>query len=136
MPINYSEYHPKWSLISRLVRYRRANNKCEWCGVQNGEVVKRLGDGAFRKLTAVEWNMVHSRIELKKSNMSESLKHHGFSKIVLTVSHVDHDKTNNDFKNLASLCQRCHLRHDIHQHVFNRKYGRSWNGKHQLSLEL
>ena len=37
MPINYSEYHPKWSLISRLIRYRRAGNCCEWCGAINGQ---------------------------------------------------------------------------------------------------
>ena len=35
MPINYSEYHPKWSLISKLIRFRRAKNKCEWCKAEN-----------------------------------------------------------------------------------------------------
>jgi hypothetical protein len=134
MPLDYKDYHPKWSLISRLVRYRRAKNICEWCGVQNGEVVKRLNGGAFRKLSSVEWDMVNCRIKYSNSNMSESLKHHGFSKIVLTVAHVDHDKTNNDFKNLAALCQRCHLKHDIKQHGDNRKYGRNWKGKHQTRL--
>ena len=37
MPINYKHYHPKWSLISRLIRLRRANNICEWCGAKNGQ---------------------------------------------------------------------------------------------------
>jgi 5-methylcytosine-specific restriction endonuclease McrA len=35
MPIDYKEYHPKWSLISRLIRFKRANNCCEWCGAKN-----------------------------------------------------------------------------------------------------
>ncbi len=35
MPINYKEYHPKWSLISKLIRFTRAKNKCEWCGAEN-----------------------------------------------------------------------------------------------------
>jgi len=35
MPINYSEYHPKWKLISKLIRFKRANNKCEWCQAEN-----------------------------------------------------------------------------------------------------
>jgi len=35
MPINYKEYHPKWRLISRLIRFIRANNKCENCGADN-----------------------------------------------------------------------------------------------------
>lgn len=35
MPVDYSKYHPKWSLISRLIRYKRAGNKCEKCGAEN-----------------------------------------------------------------------------------------------------
>jgi len=88
MPINYKEYHPKWSLISRLIRLRRAKNKCEWCPAENGQPHPVTG-----------------------------------SKVVLTVAHIDHDKTNNRFTNLAALCQRCHLNHDRHQHAYNRKYG-------------
>ncbi len=37
MPINYKDYHPKWSLISRLIRFIRAGNKCEECGAKNGK---------------------------------------------------------------------------------------------------
>jgi len=98
MPINYSDYHPKWSLISRLIRFKRAQNKCEWCGAENYKSHPVTG-----------------------------------SKVVLTVAHIDHDKTNNRFNNLAALCQRCHLRHDLKQHVQNRKYGRNWK-KDQLNL--
>jgi len=32
MPVDYSQYHPKWSLISHLVRFVRAKGKCERCG--------------------------------------------------------------------------------------------------------
>jgi 5-methylcytosine-specific restriction endonuclease McrA len=100
MPINYKEYHPKWSLISRLIRFRRAGNRCEWCGAENYQAHPITG-----------------------------------SKVVLTVAHIDHDKENNRFSNLAALCQRCHLRHDLPQHLANRKYGRNWK-KAQLKLEL
>jgi hypothetical protein len=31
MPVDYKLYHPKWSLISYLIRVKRANNCCEWC---------------------------------------------------------------------------------------------------------
>jgi hypothetical protein len=101
MPINYAEYHPKWSLISRLIRFHRAKNKCEWCGAENYQAHPVTG-----------------------------------SKVILTVAHVDHNKNNNRFFNLAALCQRCHLTHDKEQHADNRKYGRKWKGKHQLKLEL
>ena len=104
MPCNYKEYHPKWRLISRLIRFKRAKNRCEWCGVQNHSMVYR---------------------KYKK----------GYSRVVLTVAHIDHDKKNNRFENLAALCQRCHLSHDAKQHAMSRKYGRHWK-QNQLSLDL
>lgn len=100
MPIDYKEYHPKWKLISKLIRFRRAQNKCEFCGAENYQPHPVTG-----------------------------------SKVVLTVAHLDHNKTNNRFSNLAALCQRCHLRHDLPEHINNRKYGRNWK-KYQLKLEL
>lgn len=36
MPIDRRRYHRRWSLISRLVRYRRALNRCEHCGARGG----------------------------------------------------------------------------------------------------
>lgn len=101
MPIDYSQYHPKWKLISRLIRFKRAENKCEWCGVKNG--LRHPITNSF---------------------------------VVLTVAHIDHDKTNNRFSNLAALCQKCHLGHDIKQHIDNRKYGRNWKGKHQTNIQF
>lgn len=101
MPIDYKEYHPKWSLISRLIRFFRAKNRCEKCGAENYKPHPVTG-----------------------------------SKVVLTVAHIDHDKTNNRFYNLAALCQRCHLWHDIKQHTANRKYGRKHKGEHQLKINL
>lgn len=100
MPIDYRDYHPKWSLISRLIRFRRAGNRCEWCGAENYEPHPDTG-----------------------------------SRVVLTVAHIDRDKSNNRFDNLAALCQRCHLRHDLPQHIANRKYGRNWK-RDQLKLDL
>ena len=38
-----------------------------------------------------------------------------FVRVVLTISHRDHDPTNNDPANLRALCQRCHLRYDREQ---------------------
>lgn len=100
MPIDYSKYHPKWSLISRLIRFKRANNKCEWCGAVNYEPHPVTG-----------------------------------SKVILTVAHIDHDKDNNRFNNLAALCQKCHLNHDLPQHINNRKYGRNWK-RNQTKLDF
>jgi 5-methylcytosine-specific restriction endonuclease McrA len=46
------------------------------------------------------------------------------SMVILTVAHLDRDRANNSFFNLAALCQRCHLNHDRSAHIRNRKYGR------------
>ncbi len=95
MPIDYKIYHPKWKLISRLIRFKRAQNKCEWCGAENYQPHPLTG-----------------------------------SKVILTVAHIDRNKDNNRFNNLAALCQRCHLNHDKEQHVANRKYK-----ENQLSID-
>lgn len=100
MPIDYSEYHPKWSLISKLIRFRRADNHCEWCDAENYKPHPITG-----------------------------------SKVILTVAHLDHNKNNNRFSNLAALCQKCHLGYDAKHHAENRKYGRDWK-KDQLNLKL
>lgn len=94
MPINYADYHPRWKLLSRIIRFKRAENRCEECGAENYQPHPVTG-----------------------------------SKVILTVSHQDHNKANNRDSNLKALCQRCHLRHDRAHHVENRKYGR----KHRVN---
>ena len=56
-------------------------------------------------------------------------------KIVLTVHHIDSDKNNNERQNLICLCQKDHLRLDLHKHMQNRKAGKC-HQKLQLSLQL
>ncbi|WP_267383063.1 hypothetical protein [Sphingomonas sp. GC_Shp_2] len=36
--------------------------------------------------------------------------------VVLASAHLDHDPGNNQQRNLAALCQRCHLAHDRPEH--------------------
>ena len=104
MPIDYKQYHPKWSLIVRLIR-KRSGDRCEGSPTYPG---CRAINKQFHPATG--------------------------SLVVLTVAHMDHDKKNNRFWNLRHFCQRCHLIHDIGQHVMNRKYGRNHKGDHQLKL--
>lgn len=138
MPINYKLYHPKWSLISRLIRFVRAKNCCEKCGVGNYLVTRKNKiDGSFEIRHYHGSNNYKSAKEL--CNHTNTCEEDGEGKwvvVVLTVAHIDHDKTNNKFSNLAALCQRCHLKHDIKQHTANRKYGRHHKEKHQLKLKI
>lgn len=43
--------------------------------------------------------------------------------VVLTCAHLNHDPTDNSETNLASLCQRCHNRHDAKHRAQTRRYG-------------
>lgn len=125
MPCNYSEYHPKWTLIRLLIR-KRAAECCEKCGVPNRSIIYRPKKGL------PDWKLMPEAHEADAMGL-DGVK---FTKIILTIAHLDRDKTNNRFNNLAALCQRCHLKHDIKQHVANRRYGRNHKSKHQLRIEL
>lgn len=109
MPIDYREYHPKWTLIVRLIRRRTilANGKdcCE-------------GSPTYPECRAENYQP-HPETG---------------SKVILTTAHVDGDKDNNLFTNLRRWCQRCHLRHDLGHHIMNRRYGRKHSRPHQLKL--
>lgn len=40
----------------------------------------------------------------------------------LTIAHLDHDPTHNDFSNLRALCQLCHNRYDAKHRAENRSH--------------
>lgn len=94
MPVDWSRYPRNWKRVRRVI-LRRARNCCEWCGAENYQPNPATG-----------------------------------SKVVLTIAHLGdpfaegadkHDKLDIRAENLAALCQRCHLRHDIKEHVENRR---------------
>jgi hypothetical protein len=126
MPINYKDYHPDWHAISLRIRKERAQDKCEWCGRENALYYITKPNGKED-----DWSGTDEKeyAELCKKNGDHVVK------VVLTVAHIDRDKTNNDDNNLAALCQRCHLNHDRHQHTENRRNGRHWK-RDQLALGL
>jgi len=86
MPINYNRYPTNWKDLRKQV-LERAKNKCEFCGVENYSIVRR----------------VYKNYEGKNV------------RIILTIAHLDHDEMNHDVKleRLAALCQQCHLRYDV-----------------------
>jgi len=42
------------------------------------------------------------------------------TRVVLAAAHLDHDPSHNRWRNLKSLCQRCHLLHDRPYHLAQR----------------
>ncbi len=134
MPIKKSDYHPEWPRISLEVR-EAAGWQCEWCGVKNALVIQRYDGNDWTEVDRIRSDE-NSEWEETKGMTWARLKFHGLTRIVLTVAHLDRNRHNNEKENLAALCQRCHLRHDIHQHIRNRNYGRYHDREHQLKLEL
>jgi len=111
-PENKKLYPPNWDQISYDIRTNRAKGRCEVCGVKNHSIIKRNPDGTFRYINSVDWDMINARIKWSCSNLSESLRYHGFIRVVLTVAHLDHNPANCDNNNLKAMCQRCHNRYD------------------------
>jgi len=135
MPIDYKEYHPKWTLIVRLI-LRRDNNRCKFCGLENKRVIIRLKHGPrpWRDFSWTEWDWFHQK--RKHFPYRKAIKKIGGTIITLTIAHLNGNKDNNRFWNLAALCQKCHLNHDLGHHIMNRKYGRHHDRKHQIKLIL
>jgi hypothetical protein len=109
MPFDKHKYHPKWNLISRLVK-KRDGQQCTFCGARKGSYLVLPGGG----LSPI--NLVNAR-DFKRRGLE-------IVRISLSVCHLDGDSRNNRFHNLRTGCNRCHLKYDRNRHVRSRMYGR------------
>lgn len=138
MPIDYSKYPPNWKNEIRPAILKRANNCCEFCGVENYAIIIRdKKNNTFRNICGEEYDMINSKMKNNGYSYRGALKKLGFTKIVLTIAHLDHDKENHevDLDRLKALCQKCHLQYDIKHHTYNRLYGRN-HKKNQTELNF
>ena len=104
-------YPENWQEIRQKI-LRRAENKCEWCGVKNHWLGGRDPTGQFREAKYLGCNRaLPSPGEWAWcEGWPEQLR---IIRIVLTIAHIhDHAPENCDDDNLAALCQRCHNIHD------------------------
>lgn len=116
MPCNYKDYPKNWKTEIRPAILERDGHKCKFCKVPNGEFICRgmwngvdvwqNEDGGIYRADNGEY--------LGDNYVGEvwNEKDGGAVLIVLTIAHLDHDLKNNDYSNLAALCQRCHNRYD------------------------
>lgn len=112
MPINPELKHlypPDWKAISLRVRFERAGGKCEHCEAPHGW---------FRD----QYDVLHDPATW--AGLQTNGFHWRASKIVLTTAHLNHDPSDNREENLAALCQRCHLAHDLKHHLQSRRINR------------
>ena len=127
MPCDYKNYHPEWKTKIRPDILERDNHCCKFCGVTNNRIIHRRGKGTG------DWDYWPEGMQSEAWTL-DGLKS---TKIVLTIAHLDHDKTNNDYDNLAALCQKCHLGIDLKHHMFNaRETRKKKKGLQELFLNL
>ena len=146
-PENKARYPKNWTTISKQIR-ERDNQKCCFCGVENGAQIVRLvasGDKHYYKylygenvycadtgylLPSDQWRMIYERGFVYEQWLKAKR-----TQIVLTVAHLDHTPENCDPSNLKSLCQRCHLKYDKAHHAQTRAQTLALKGKdNQTSL--
>ena len=118
MPIDYKKYPANWKTEIRPAILKRDGNCCKFCGVENGRLIHRKENGFVYWPEGMEseaWTL-------------DGLK---ATKIVLTIMHLDHDITNNDYSNLAAGCQKCHLNYDKDHHKKNSRITKNKNKRLQ-----
>ena len=128
MAIDYSLYPKNWKTVIRPDILKRANNCCEKCGIANHSYIFRsdvngadylLFDPVTDQLTYPDGQPIR---------MSETPDEYPIyeppSYVRLTIAHLDQDITHNDYSNLAALCERCHLGHDMPVNIRTRRRNR------------
>ena len=125
MPIDYKNYPSNWKTEIRPAILSRDGNKCKFCNVLNSMCILRGNYSGIEVYQDEDGNIYNAENSVRIGSdyvgeVCESPEKMAI-KVVLTIAHLDHDTTNNDYANLAALCQRCHNRHDKDYRVSNRK---------------
>lgn len=129
MPIRHDLrwlYPIDWPQLSRMIRFVRAGGRCEACGRPHGARIACLPDGRWHDAEAGHWRDGRGRRCAPPDD--GALNALRVTHVVLAAAHLDHDPTHNSPRNLRSLCQRCHMRHDRPYHRRQRwlTYRRRW----------
>lgn len=113
MPIDYKKYPENWKaeIVPRILK--RANNKCEFCFLENKQFVWKnrvyckTENGNFGYRT-IWFSNIYDAYRFKSKFFPKKIK------VVLTIAHLDHDESNHTVEDsrLKALCQYCHLNYD------------------------
>ena len=114
-----ARYPKDWKLRSKFIRFYRAKNHCEACGVRNHSVGYRDDDGVFH--VELECPKDYKEANELVKFLNQGSNNH-YIVIVLTTAHLfDHRPEACNFLNLAALCQKCHNGHDAKMRQQNRR---------------
>jgi hypothetical protein len=101
-------YPVNWLTTIRPAALRAAGYKCVNCRVPDRAIGYRDNSGTF--IECDEFMRAWCATNKQK-----------VFKIILTISHTNHDTTDNRLSNLKALCQKCHLQHDKGYHTIMRQ---------------
>lgn len=121
-------YPIDWPEISRIVRFKRAGGRCEHCRRPHGRHVAQLvgAEGVWWDGEILAWCDGRGR-PLRRQPRFVTLDAIRMTRkpVYLATAHLNHDPTYSGprWRNLAALCQRCHMIHDAAEH----RRRRWWN---------
>jgi len=132
-PENIDKYPDNWKQISSYIRFVRAKNHCEVCGVRNYSIIERHKYGKWSYVSQALMDQLYSKIKYAGHNMTTALRYFGFVKVILTTAHLDHNPENCDHDNLKAMCQKCHNSYDAEHRKQTRREAKL---KGQLKLSI
>ncbi len=121
-------YPIDWRELSDFIRFTRAGGRCERCARPHGRVVKHLGEGTWWDDDAETWRDGKGRrvrslpppdmLGLDRPCLAgiEPPPPYLVTRVFIASAHLNHDPGDNRARNLAALCQRCHMIHDAAEH--------------------
>ena len=107
-------YPIDWPQLSAVIRFERAKGHCEHCARPHGQLVCHLSDGRWWDQEQAAWR--DGRGRLVRATLPSPAGDTRTTTVYLATAHLDHDPGNSSPRNLAALCQRCHLQHDRKEH--------------------
>jgi hypothetical protein len=128
-------YPIDWPEISRIVRFQRGGGRCEYCRRPHGRHVAQLleSDGAWWDVEIRSWRDGRGRL-LRRPPRFIALDAIRMTRrpVYLATAHLNHDPSFSGprWRNLAALCQRCHMIHDAAEH----RRRRWWNAFRRRAL--
>lgn len=113
-PEHFWLYPIDWRELSALIRFDRAGGRCEQCARPHGRRVAHMGDGRWWDAERRQWRDGSGRrVRAPGNNVGAFVR---ITRVYLACAHLNHDPTDNAPRNLAALCQRCHMIHDAAEH--------------------
>ncbi|WP_394652615.1 hypothetical protein [uncultured Sphingomonas sp.] len=121
-------YPIDWRELSALIRFGRAGGRCEHCRRPHGRDILHLAGELWWDDSVRCWRDSQGRRVRRAASPADMVRAQPglagiappplfrSTHVVLATAHLNHDPGDNRPRNLAALCQHCHMRHDAREH--------------------